>query len=71
MQGLEGLPQALQRFFETLTGSHSMQGKWVVILAVAAFLAGLCGKRLRARPRPSCTASTALAISTSLRAANR
>jgi Protein of unknown function (DUF2726) len=31
---------------------HSMQGKWVVILAVAAFLAGLCGKRLRARPAP-------------------
>ena len=53
MQGLEGdLLQALQRFFETLTGSHSMQGKWVVILAVAAFLAGLCGKRLRARPAP-------------------
>jgi hypothetical protein len=49
MQGLEGLQQALQRFFETLTGSHSMQGKWVVVLAVAAFLAGLCDKRLRAR----------------------
>ena len=44
--------EALQRFFETLTGSHSMQGKWVVILAVAAFFAGLCGKRLRARPAP-------------------
>ena len=53
MQSLQGdLLQALQRFFETLTGSHSMQGKWVVILAVAAFLAGLCGKRLRARPAP-------------------
>ena len=53
MQGLEGgLLQALQRFFETLTGSHSIQGKWVVILAVVAFLAGLCGKRLCGRPAP-------------------
>jgi hypothetical protein len=50
MQGLQGdLPQALQRFFETLTGGHSMQGAWVVILAVAAFLAGLIGERLRAQ----------------------
>jgi Protein of unknown function (DUF2726) len=53
MQGLESdFLHVLQRFFETLTGSHSMQGNWVVILAVAAFLAGLCGKRLRARPAP-------------------
>jgi hypothetical protein len=49
MQGLQGdLPQALQRFFETLTGSHDMQGSLVVIIAVAAFLAGLCSERLRA-----------------------
>lgn len=52
MQGLEDdLMHALQLFFETLTGSNAMQGKWVVILAVAAFLAGH-GRRLRARSAP-------------------
>jgi hypothetical protein len=41
--------------FETLTGSHAMQGlqvdlpTFVGIIAVAAFLAGLCGERLRAK----------------------
>ena len=53
MQGLQGdLPQAFLRFFETLTGSHAMQSSQaslVVIIAVAAFLAGLCGERLRAQ----------------------
>ena len=53
MQGLQGdLPQALLRLFETLTGSHAMQGSQgvlVVIIAAAAFLAGLCGERLRAK----------------------
>ena len=49
-QGLQGdLPQAFQHFFETLTGSHAMQGSLVVIIAVAAFLAGLCCERLRAQ----------------------
>jgi hypothetical protein len=39
MQGLQGdLPQAFQHFFETLTGSHAMQGSLVVIIAVAASL---------------------------------
>ena len=37
-----------------------MQGKWVVILAVAAFLAGLCGERLRARAGTSSVAEAAL-----------
>ena len=54
MQGLQGdLPQALLRFFETLTGSHAMQGSQgvlvVIIIAAAAFLAGLYRERLRAR----------------------
>jgi hypothetical protein len=53
VQGLQGdLPQALLRLFETLTGSHAMQGSQgvlVVIIAVAAFFAGLCGERLRAK----------------------
>jgi len=40
------------RSFETLTGSHTMQSLQgdlpiVVIIAVAAFLAGLCSERLR------------------------
>ena len=35
MQGLQGdLPQALLRFFETLTGSHAMQGSQGVLVVI-------------------------------------